>query len=333
MMLGHAALAFAIVAVAAKRRVSPARALVLALIAGAAAAVPDVDMVYALVGLLGASGDIFAMSQSFWGASTAVHRTTTHSVVVAVPAALAMALWGVRGDRRWLARAGALALAGSLLVAAYYTTGWLALVVMTAFVASALLVAAVTRRLTDVRPGELLAVALVGLVSHPWGDLFTGEPPQLLYPLDTAVFTARVSLSTDPTMHLLGAFAIELAALWLATLAYRSLREDRVFSLGDPKAALAAGYALTVFVLPPPTLDVSYHFVFSILAVAAIVAMPNLARPTVPSAARATPGERASLTDVVEFRLDVEGVRGAWVTALQAVTVALVAYTVGYALF
>jgi len=337
MMVGHAALAFAIVAVAAKRRVSPARALVLAVVAGAAATVPDVDMVYALVGLLGAEGDVFALSRSFWGASTAVHRTTTHSIVVAVPAAVAMALWGVRGDRRWIARAGALGIGLALVAAAYFVTGTLAVVVMTAFVGAGLLVAAATRRLTDVRPGELLAVSLVGLISHPWGDLFTGEPPQLLYPLETTVFSARVTLSGSDVMHLLGAFAIELGALWLATLAYRSLRDDQVFSLGDPKAALAAGYALTVFVLPPPTLSLSYHFVFSIVAVAAVVALPNLVRPTVTGAGAGDGGESERrgrhLAGVIELRFDVEGVRGAWVTALEAVTVALVAYAIGYTLF
>jgi hypothetical protein len=80
-----------------------------------------------------------------------------------------------------------------------------------------------------------------------------------------------------------------------------------VRTLVRPRAALGAGYAAAVFAVPAPTLHVSWPFVFSVLGVGVIGA----------------PVGRSGL-----YRTRWRPVA----TALAAVTVAAVAYTVAYRL-
>jgi hypothetical protein len=77
-------------------------------------------------------------------------------------------------------------------------------------------------------------------------------------------------LAGDPTLHLLGAFGIELATIWLAAAVFVRLRGEHLFVHVDRRASLGASYAAAAVVLPAPTLDVSYHFVFTVLAVGAV---------------------------------------------------------------
>jgi hypothetical protein len=76
---------------------------------------------------------------------------------------------------------------------------------------------------------------------------------------------------------------------------------------------VAAGYAVSVFLIPPPTLDLSYPFVLSVVAVGAVGAIP-----------------RVHLRRAQRRRVSVPGRPTALVTALAAVTVAWVAYAVAY---
>lgn len=268
MFVGHAAFAFGAVALLASRYgATRERAVALGVAAALFATVPDVDMAYALVALVGVDPtQPLAAAESFWGASTAVHRAVTHSLVVAVPTAVAFAL--APTHRR--VAAGILV---ALVALAGAVTGPLAATMMALFAVAGWLVTAASQRI-GVRGWSLLAVALVGLVSHPFGDLFTGEPPVLLYPLDLAVFTGRVTLSADPTLHLLGAFAVELAAIWLGVLALVHLSDLRLTDHVNGRAAGGAAYALAALVIPPPTLAGSYQFVFSVVAVGAVGAVP-----------------------------------------------------------
>lgn len=302
MFVGHATLAFGAVALLALQfGASRERAFALGAAAGLFAAVPDVDMAYAVVGILGTDPTNPATAvNSFWGASTVVHRAVTHSLVVAVPAAAAFALAPTRPR---VAAGGLLAL-----VAAVGTvSGPLGAFVVALFAAAGWLVA-VGGHHVGVRGRHLFGVALVGLASHPFGDLFTGEPPRLLYPLDIVVFDGRVAFSADPTLHLLGAFGVELAAVWVGVLAALALADHRLMDHLNGRAAAGTAYAAAVLVLPPPTLDVSYHFVFSVVAVGVVAAVP------IPS--------RRSVSVPTPFN--------ALVTGLTAVTLAGVAYTVAY---
>ena len=304
MFVGHAMFAFGVVAlVDARFGASRERALALGVAAGLFAAVPDVDMAYALVGLVAVDPTSpMAVAQSFWGASTVVHRAVTHSLVVGVPAAAAFAL---APTHRRIAAAALAALVG--VVAAF--SGPLPAVIVGLFAAGGWLVARAAHAYR-VRGTSLFAVALVGLVTHPFGDLFTGEPPQLFYPLDVAVLDGRVALSADPTVHLLGAFGVELFAIWLGVAAALWLTGHRFTDHVNSRAAFGAAYALAVLVLPPPTVDASYQFVFSVVAVGFVGVVPapklrqrSLTLPSLPTAV---------------------------VTGLAAVTLAGLAYGVAY---
>lgn len=303
MFLGHATLAFALaIFVGSVLGVDRNRLLALGVTAGLFAAVPDVDMVYALVGLTAIdSGSVFAVTESFWAASTLVHRAMTHSLVVAVPAAIAFVL-SVGSHRERVVSA---VLLGALVAVSAVVSGWLGALVMVVFAVAGVLVAHWTARY-ELDRRALLGVALLGLASHPFGDVFTGEPPMLLYPLNVTVFDGTIALHGDPTLHLLGAFALELAAIWLGVLAYHHATGDSIRSHVNPRATVGAAYAVAVFVIPPPTLDVSYHFVFSVLAVGFVGGVPDPIRRRIP--------DRAS----------------AFVTGLAAVTLAGVGYALAY---
>jgi hypothetical protein len=177
---------------------------------------------------------------------------------------------------------------------------------------------------TSLRARETFALALFGLASHPWGDLFTGEPPNMLWPLDTMLFAERVALAPDPTLHLLGAFALELLTVWLAVWVvldasdeFRPVFDGR--AVGRALAGLA--YGGVAFLIPPPTLDVSYHFVFSILAVGTVAAAPDVFRARLLRSIRR-----------LQREWDAARLFSAFLTGLAAVTLALAAYAVLYTL-
>lgn len=291
MMAGHAALAFALVASVASRRVDRRRALLLGLAAAAFATVPDVDMVLAVVGLVesGATG-VWTATAAFWGGAHAVHRVVTHSLVLAVPAAAGFAL--VAAGRRVVAGT----LLGSIVAAVLLLGGPTAATMMAAYVAAGVAVAVVAVR-AGLGPWDLLATALVGLLTHPFGDLFTGTPPAFLYPLEYQFVAERLVLHPDPTTNLLAVFGIELVALWLAVVAATRLYGQPIGAHLDWRATAGAGYGAVAVVLPAPTMEVSYHFVFSVLAVGTVgapmsrrVGRADLARAGVTGLAAVTLG-------------------------------------------
>lgn len=314
MFVGHGMLAFALVAAGVRARGSPPeRALALGLLCGAFATLPDVDMAYAVVGVVTAEGGPLALAGAFWSTGNLVHRAVTHSLVVAPVAAAAVALW-VAGRRsgRCDVRVAAVAAVAGLVAVAAAESGPLGGVVMGLFGVGALGLGELAVRRTAFGSRPLFVAALVGFASHPLGDLFTGEPPALLYPFETTVLAERIALHPDPTLHLLSAFAVELATLWLAAAVVGGLYGVRPRIA--PRASLGTGYAASVLLLPAPTLELSYPFVCSVLAVGALGVLP--------------------LVRLEADRRPVTVERPNWSTAamtgLSTVTVALLAYTTVY---
>jgi membrane-bound metal-dependent hydrolase YbcI (DUF457 family) len=269
MMVGHAALAFALAAgVAVALDVDRERALWFGVVAGAFGLVPDVDIGYAVVGLFSNGGfDPGALPDVFWETGNLVHRGLTHSFVLGIAAAL---LFGLVTDRRARPLAGA-GLVG-LVVVTTVQLGSLEGGVMASFLLAGVFVAAVGQRV-GLTPAGVGGAAVVGLASHPFGDVFTGTSPTLLYPFGSDLLPQRVLLSGDPTLHLLGAFGLEMATVWLAVVAYTRLRDRPIGRRLDRRAAVGAGYAGAVALLPQPTLATSYQFVFGIIAVGTAVAL------------------------------------------------------------
>jgi hypothetical protein len=303
--IGHGLLAFAIAAsVASRRGWSADRALTVGAVAALFGTLPDIDMAYALVGLVSGAEGLGSASDSFWAAASLVHRTVTHSLVVGGLAAVGFAGWHAREHRHHLV--GALAILLGLLVVVTAVSGPLGGAMMVLFVAGGLTIVRVARSAGFGTTTVLLAAGL-GLLTHPFGDLLTGTPPALLYPVDVTLIGERITLVADPTLNLLGAFFVELATLWIALLVYARLRGWRVRALVQPRAALGAGYAVAVFAVPAPTLQLSWPFVFSVLGVGVIGAPLRWNR-----------------TRRVRWRTAA--------TALTAVTLAALAYTVAYLL-
>lgn len=304
MFVGHAFVAFALGAsVASRMGLTRYRALQFGLVAGAFAVVPDVDILYAVVGMLQADPEgLWSATAAFWDSSRAVHRAMTHSLVLAAPAAVGFAL--AAGQQR--ARlAAALPLVG-LVGLGWLIDGALAAAMLLLFVGAGVMVARGASR-AGMTPPAVLAAALVGLGTHPFGDLFTGRPPPLFYPVAES-FGDRVTLLVDPTLNLLGVFGLELAAIWAGVFVAGRIVGWSPAEAIDHRAGVGALYGAAAFVLPPPTLETSYHFVFSILAVGSVGAVPLWARL-----------DRRQLA------------RGA-ITGLAAVSLAGVAFTLVYAL-
>jgi hypothetical protein len=149
------------------------------------------------------------------------------------------------------------------------------------------------------------------------------------------VDVARLTLHSDPTLHLLGAFGVELVTIWLAVLTV--LRLAGVHPTVEARAGLGAAYAASVLVIPAPTLDVSYQFVFSVLAVGTVGLLPRFrfdgdgrVRPASGigdlSPARGVRDDGEGLP----VALEVPSVTTSVVTALLAVTLAWLGYGVAY---
>ena len=321
MFVGHGLLVFALAVVAADRRGwSSRRALTLGAAAGAFATLPDVDVVYALIAIDGGRflGGGSVRPDVFWTAANSVHRSMTHSLIVAAVAGPALGAWSSRADGRVL-RGLALGVLVGVVAVAVVVSGSLGGIVMGAFVVGGLATATACRRWTDLSPGVIGSAATLGLASHPWGDLLTGQPPQLFYPFDTGVLSARLVLHPDPTLHLLGAFAVELATIWLAAIAVVWVTDRSWRTFYGPSAALGATYGAAALVLVPPTLETSFHFVFSIIGLGIACAGLSWFRsrsPPTPAAATDGGTERSAF--------DVGAV------GLTGTTVALVGYVLVY---
>jgi len=267
MFVGHGLLALALVGLLARwRGLAPERALALGVVAALFATVPDVDMAYAPIGLVVGTGAA-APVDAFWTASEVTHRTVTHSALVAVPAAAAFALVPVR---RWIAGALFVGLVG--LAAA--VSGPLAATIMALFLLAGAAVAALAA-LLGFGPRATGAAALIALVSHPVGDLFTGGPPAFLWPLDVTLVSARIAPFADPTHDLFLAFGAELGAIWAGVLVAAALAGLRLRAHVRPRATAGAAFAVSVLVLPNPTVDAAYGFVAGILTTGAVGLRPR----------------------------------------------------------
>lgn len=275
MFVGHGVLAFALVAAAARRRDWPVRtAVALGALAAAFGTLPDVDMLYAPLGLLAAPATVAETSAAFWAAAALVHRSVTHSLVIGAVVVLAVTTWHRGGPdagrtslRAWdRFRLGSVAAVFSLVLLVGGLRGIRAGLVMGAFGVGALALAEAARR--AVLPTRWVALAAgVGVLTHPFGDLLTGTPPALLFPVDVVVIESRIVLAADPTVNLLLAFFVEVATLWLGVATLSWLCGWPVGPAIRPRAALGVCYAVAVVFIPSPSVDHAAPFVASVLAV------------------------------------------------------------------
>lgn len=337
MFVGHGLLALALVSTAAAwRGMGSRRALTLGLVAAGFATLPDFDVLYPLLATLAGAGSTGALADDFWRLSTTVHRGATHSLVVSLWTAVGVALWTVRGGFAresdtstargtpstpglWDARASlvatrtaAVGLLGGLVLTVGLVVGALPAATVGVMAVGAVAIATLATR-ADLGAREVGVAAVVGLSSHPFGDLFTGQPPPFLFPLDAVVpiqapvVGSRIALHADPTLHLVGAFLAELATIWLAIAVVTLLLDRRPWRHVRPRALAGVGFAVAVLAIPAPSLSAATGFVAGALAVG-VVGVPLRRRPS------------------TDHCWDA-----AW-TALVAVTLGVTSYGVAYAL-
>lgn len=300
MFVGHGMVAFALVASAASLRGwSADRVVLVGIVAALFGTLPDVDMVYAVVGVLGRTEGVFPGAETFWATAQVVHRSVTHSLVIGVVAGAGFAAWD---QPRY--RPAALVAFGVLGAVVGIAAGPVAIAVLGVFLAAGIGIVGLART-TGFGSRTILAAALVGLLTHPFGDLLTGTPPAMLFPAEWTVLTQRITLHPDPTVHLLGAFFVELATIWVALFVLARVRGWQLWPAVRPHAGLGVGYAGAVFAIPAPTLEFSWPFVLTVLGVGLV---------GVPVGLRDDTGERMHML----------------VTALTAVTVAALAYAGAY---
>lgn len=303
MFIGHGLLAFALVSVGALLwGTSPRRALHIGVLAALFATLPDLDMAYAPIGFVMAFDGLATIDEAFWSSANVAHRGVTHALPVALAATVGFTVARYRGFEHPTTIVAGVGL-GSLVLAIGLLSGPLAGVIAGLFVVGGLAIVVFGAYLG--LPTAAIGIAAgVGFITHPFGDFFTGSPPALWYPFDGPALETII-LHADPTVHLLGAFFIELAVIWLAVIVLAVLCGYPLWPAIKPRAGLGAGYAAMVFVIPAPTLDVPTPFVVSVLAVA-MLAVPLRWRGRVP----------------LFWRVPV--------TALAAVTVAAVGFTLAY---
>jgi hypothetical protein len=260
MIAGHFFLAFSVVALFAYlSRCDPDRALKLGLLAGAFAVLPDIDMIYAFKELAQITSGFHSFSDSFWGASSETHRGATHSLVALALTAAGLVEYYRSGSKLFAGLFVAVCFSAVFILDGFYMG-----VLMSLFALSALLLTYFSRENLDLR--EFASVMSFGLLSHPFGDIFTGKPPGFLYPLPFEVMQDRAVIFQDPSLNFLAVFGLEILLIWTGIAVYiylaeRSLMEE--FSLLSFTGVL---YGALSFFISDPSLSEPYVFVFSILA-------------------------------------------------------------------
>lgn len=290
MYVGHALLAFALGAAAARLLGVDERG---ALRYGAAAAgfglVSNVDLVYAVLAAgTSGSGPVIPTTADGWPSSAVVHHLLTHSLLTGAVASVfaghvaALVLDRPAPGRRLppptalAAVPGLVGLAGGLAWVAWVTAGMPGIATMLVYVGATALVAWLAVR----RGGSALGVAgaaAVGLLSHPFGDVFAGRPQALLYPLVAGPTLPTLELSTEPTVNLVGLFLLEVGCAWLAVAAAARMTGLSVRELVRPGAALGLGFAVTAPLIAPPTREAAYSFAFGVFVTGTVLGLPTLA--------------------------------------------------------
>ncbi|WP_439026600.1 metal-dependent hydrolase [Haloarchaeobius sp. DT45] len=316
MYIGHGLLGFALGGILGLRLgTSRSRALTMALLAGAFGMVPDVDLAYTVYVVVKAGPqNVFPTTEYVWAeaGSWAVHRKLTHSLVVGClgVAVVSCIAAGARDDVHPAIAFGGLGAALTALFGIVLSSHELiGLLTLSLYVLASvgLTLWAVRRELPTPLVG---AAAAIGLLTHPFGDVFMGTPPAFLYPLATVGPAEKIALAPDPTVNLVTLFALEVVLAWAAIWTAMELTSRRLRSYVTARSVLGAGFAASALVIPPPTLDLAYHFALGTIGLGvAVGVMPSL---------------------VVTGGYDRETVLQGLGTSLATVTFAITGYLVAY---
>jgi hypothetical protein len=162
----------------------------------------------------------------------------------------------------------------TLCVLAFWVSGPLGLAAIGLYAAIGLSFATAIARFGTLDARIVLAAISVGLISHPFGDVFTGTPPNFLYPFPVVVLGDVFHLHPDPTLHLLYTFGLELATIWVAFRVFVGTIDGfSVGTVGVGYAVTGLGFALLVPIVRAPTLEASYHFVIPVVGFGVLIGL------------------------------------------------------------
>ena len=262
MIIGHFFLAFALTAIIGKYlEIEDQRLIKLGFLAALIALIPDVDIVFAFSEILTLGSGFYEFTDSFWTASEATHRGLTHSLVI---------LGAVSSGLITYHRTGSKLFASVLLTgftAAALTQGLFSAATMAMFIALGLLLTEKIGR--NFTPREFALVLFTGLIIHPFGDVFTGTPPEFLYPLGLSLMESRIILNTDPVINLLAILLIELSTALLAIKKYSDLKGLKIWDELRYIPLLGVFFVIPGLFIREPTMSTSYQMVGGLIVFAA----------------------------------------------------------------
>ena len=265
MIAGHFFLAFSVVALAAYHFGRDGdEAVKLGLAAALFALIPDIDIIYAFKEIFAITSGFYGFTDSFWAASEETHRGLTHSLVILGYAATSFMTYHKTGNRKL---AGVFIL--SILGIGYHLEGFISAAVILAFSLAGFVITEKLR--TTINFKEFSLVALFGLLVHPFGDIFTGVPPDFLYPLSYSIIESRLIILQDPSLNFLAVFGIELFMIWAAILTYAYVEEKHMLDEVSTLSAAGFLYGISSFIVTNPSLSQSYRFVFSIVMFSGLI--------------------------------------------------------------
>lgn len=281
------------------------RETVLAVVAFVFGILPDIDMLHTLLEmflyLTNNPGLVLSPStllDVFWTLSWDVHRGLTHSILVVT--VLALFLYRLAQDRRDydgtieprqftreqfydLTSAPTRRLLAVLVVLSIFATGVTEFLVFWLFVFATVAVTLVLTNAGVTRPRELLLSALVGMASHPLGDLWLGPSFQIFAPLPYES-PRHQPLLGDETLHYTIAYSVEaaicLVGLLVLAASYRNIDISEAAGLVfDPRAdaRFAIVTAVLVLVLYSPTSYTVLYWTYELTVVAITVPIVLLA--------------------------------------------------------
>lgn len=274
MIAGHFFLAFSLAAFLSYYVGYEAEAaLEIGLFAALFALLPDIDIIYAfkeVAVLLASDTSIFV--ESFWNASGKVHRGFSHSLVTGLVSSAAFTFYHRNRSRYVAAMIGMAALA-----AGAFLGGFLVASLAVLYAAAGVLLSEAAVERVDER--GFTGAVLVGLISHPFGDLFTGTPPGLLYPLTLELIESRLILVQDPVFNLLSIFLVELSCLVLALGVFSYVRGVDLSPEISPLSFMTVTFGASYFLIPEPSLSSSYQFVYGLTSLSLFAAVISVSRP------------------------------------------------------
>ena len=106
--------------------------------------------------------------------------------------------------------------------------------------------------------------AVIGILSHPFGDIFTGTPPEFFYPI-YQISLERIVLFANETLNLSVLFLFENFLVVVLILLYANAKNIKINMIRSTLLAAVISGIIISYVIPSPSINDPYQFVSGIL--------------------------------------------------------------------